>query len=48
MYDYCMLNDFKFKFGGSDYQTIIREEVEAVRTRFGSIFGLHKIPLMNE
>lgn len=48
MIDHYMLNGFKFKFGGSDYQQLIREQVEIVRSRFGYLFGIEKIPLMDD
>jgi hypothetical protein len=48
MIDHSILNEFKFKFGGSDYQPVLREQVEIVRNRFGQLFGIEKIPLLDE
>jgi hypothetical protein len=48
MIDHYMLNGFKFKFGGVDYQHLIREQVEITRAKFGHLFGIEKIPLMDE
>jgi len=48
MIDHSILNEFKFKFGGHDYQPLLREQVEVVRNRFGQLFGIEKIPLLDE
>lgn len=48
MIDHYLMNGFKFKFGGVDYQHLIREQVEITRARFGHLFGIEKIPLMDD
>jgi hypothetical protein len=47
-FDHSLLNEFTFKFGGPEYQPLIRKQVESVRMKFGKHFGFDKIPLMDE
>jgi len=42
------MNEFKFKFGGPEYQPLIRKQVEGIRAKFAPLFGWEKIPLLNE
>jgi|LauGreDrversion4_2_1035121.scaffolds.fasta_scaffold179498_1 hypothetical protein len=48
MIDHQMMHGFKFKFGGTDILPLIREQVEAVRNRFGGLFGVEKIPILDD
>lgn len=48
MVDHSIMQGFKFRFGGCDYLPLIREQVEVTRNKFGALFGIEKIPLMDE
>jgi hypothetical protein len=47
-FDHSIMNEFKFKFGGPEYQPLIRKQVDSVRLKFAPLFGWEKIPLLNE